>query len=200
MKLETKYGTLEGTVEEFRELLRTEIKEPTKENDDKGYKVVKEDTTCSRIGSKVLLKGQVLRHITRDLWEDTLGEQYIVPDYKLVDYNASWVEDKFNRYKDKGHLLLQIDSFKYKYKNFALTDLGKIVLKQVVVEGDDKDFSGRGTIQWVDTEGNTHKNFTHLELTDGFKRGLDNMFEDYKYKGKLLCREDVVGSEGEDYI
>lgn len=109
MKLETKYGVLEGTVEEFKELLGTEIKEPTKENDDKGYGVVKEDTTCSRIGSKVLLKGQVLRHITRDLWEDTLGEQYIVPDYKLVDYNASWIEDKFTMFKYENRLLIQAD-------------------------------------------------------------------------------------------
>ena len=109
MRLETEYGTVYGTSGEFRELLGTEIKEPTKENDDKGYKVVKEDTTCSRIGSKVLLKGQVLRHITRDLWEDTLGEHCIVPDYKLVDYNASWIEDKFTMFKYENRLLIQAD-------------------------------------------------------------------------------------------
>ena len=183
----------EGSLSDLMGKVKEEIKEPTKGDGNKGYKVVKE-------GVLEIPRGLVLKHVTAHKWVDTEGSTYILHEDDLIDYNKGWIEDKFNRYKDKGNLLLQADPFIYKYKNFALTVPGMIVLKQVVVEDEVKGFSGRGTIQWVDTEGNTHKNFTHLELTDGFKKGLDNMFKDYKYKGKLLCREDVVGLEGEDYI
>ncbi|XWX33463.1 hypothetical protein KQUDLBSD_CDS0191 [Staphylococcus phage PG-2021_40] len=98
MKLETKYGTLEGTVEEFKELLEGKLGKwyrlPTK-----GYKVANKDIEGT------LIKGTVLKHIIANNYEDTTGNQYIVHDNDLDDCNDNHIKSQFNNSKRLGTLL-----------------------------------------------------------------------------------------------
>lgn len=100
MRLETKYGVLEGTVEEFKELLGGKLGKLYK-LPFKGYKVVNKD-----IGG-TLTKGTVLKHIIAYNYEDTLGNQYILHDNDLDDCNDNHMEDSFNNSKRLGTLLKQ---------------------------------------------------------------------------------------------
>ena len=121
MRLETKYGVLEGTVEEFRELiegkkdlsyLSGEADCSWIEEDKSGYYVVNKDMT-EDISGVHIPKGLVLKHLIGDRYEDTTGNKYLLDDKDLDVYNKSWVDDKFKLFKDKGLLLIQKED-KYK--------------------------------------------------------------------------------------
>ncbi len=127
MKLETKYGVLEGTVEEFKELLEGKVNRSWLFTS-KGYKIVNKDT-------EDIPKGTVLKHIIANQYEDTLGEVYIIHDEHLDDYNMSWVDGKFKSFKDKKLLLVQKEEYKVvkediysKYGN-KIHEKGKVLLE-----------------------------------------------------------------------
>ena len=90
MKLETKYGVLEGTVEEFKELLEGNV---TKHrlSTNKGYKVVSKE-----IDELKLTKGTVVKHIIANQYENTLGILYILHDNDLDDCTDVGIERLFN--------------------------------------------------------------------------------------------------------
>lgn len=104
MKLGTKYGVLEGTVEEFKELLEGKVNRSWLLTS-KGYKIVNKDT-------EDILKGTVVKHVIANQYEDTLGVVYIIHDDLLDDYNMSWVDGKFKSFKDKEFLLIQKEEYK----------------------------------------------------------------------------------------
>src|SRR5699024_1125475 len=110
MKLETKYGVLEGTVEEFRELLEDKVDLSYfsgeadcswLEEDKSGYYIVNKDMTEDISGVRIP-KGLVLNHLIGDRYVDTAGNKYLIDDKDLDDYNKTWVDDKFKLFKDKG--------------------------------------------------------------------------------------------------
>ena len=109
MKLETKYGTLEGTVEEFRELLEGEkdlsffsgrAEGKWRKEDKSEYYVVNTDRY------KMPTKGTVLKHKSLDIYVDTVGNEYILHKYDLDDYNKSWVDGGFKAFKKDDKLLV----------------------------------------------------------------------------------------------
>lgn len=139
MKLETKYGMLEGTVEEFKELLEEKdlsffsVKE---EEAGKVYKIVNNDNArCALNSGRHVPKGLILEHMFLDGYVDTMGNHYILHDEDLDDYNMSWVEGKFKSFKDKDLLLVQKENYKVvkediysKYGN-RTHEKGKVLLE-----------------------------------------------------------------------
>ncbi|XWX32583.1 hypothetical protein LCFBJUUZ_CDS0124 [Staphylococcus phage PG-2021_76] len=118
MKLETKYGMLEGTVEEFKELLEEKdlsfFSGKIEKEAGKVYKIVnKEDARCHVNSGRHIPKGLILKHVFIDRYVDTIGNTYMMSDEDLDDYNKSWVEVKFNMYKKNDWLLVQKEG-KYK--------------------------------------------------------------------------------------
>lgn len=99
MKLETKYGVLEGTVEEFKELLEGKVNRSWLFTS-KGYKIVNKD-----IDSLKLTKGTVIKHVIANQYENTLGEMYIVHDNDVDDCIDIGIEDLFNNSVKIGTLL-----------------------------------------------------------------------------------------------
>ena len=111
MKLETKYGVLEGTVEEFKELLddkdlsffsAKEVEEETK------YKVVKEDIYSYYNSNIILAKGIVLLKNEYGTYEDTLGQIYSLAtntiENKLLDFDLDGVDSFFEEHHSRREL------------------------------------------------------------------------------------------------
>ena len=145
MKLETRYGVLEGTVEEFRELLEDKVDLSYfsgeadcswVEEDKSGYYVVNKDMT-EDISGVHIPKGLVLKHLIGDRYADTTGNKYLIDDKDLDECNKSWVDDKFNMYKDNDWLLVQKED-KYKVVKediyiYSLVDGNKVLEKGTVL-------------------------------------------------------------------
>ena len=144
MKLETKYGVLEGTVDEFRELLEDKVDLSylsgeadcswIEEENKSGYYIVNKDMTEDISGVRIP-KGLVLKHLIGDRYVDTTGNKYLLSDKDLDDYNKSWVDDKFKSFKDKGLLLIQKED-KYKVVKediYSLVDGNKVLEKGTVL-------------------------------------------------------------------
>lgn len=128
MRLETKYGVLEGTVEEFRELLEDKVDLSYfsgeadcswLEEDKSGYYVVNNDDARCHIGlGKHVPKGLVLEYKSRDwytprnIYRDTLGNLYELDDKDLDVCNDNHIEESFKNSKRRGTLL----KHNYKYK------------------------------------------------------------------------------------
>lgn len=153
MKLETKYGVLEGTVDEFRELLEGKVDLSyfsgeadcswIEEENKSGYYIVNNDT-IEDISGVQIPKGLVLKHLIGDRYVDTTGNKYLIDDKDLDDYNKTWVEVKFNMYKDNDWLLVQKEEYKVvkedKYKVvkedidiYSLVDGNKVLEKGTVL-------------------------------------------------------------------
>ena len=146
MRLETKYGVLEGTVEEFRELLEDKVDLSyfsgeadcswIEEENKSGYYIVNNDNARCLIGSgRHVPKGLVLNHVIGYRYADTTGTDYLLDDKDLDDYNKSWVDDKFKSFKDKGLLLIQKED-KYKVVKediYSLVDGNKVLEKGTVL-------------------------------------------------------------------
>ena len=120
MRLETKYGVLEGTVEEFRELLEGKVDLSYLsgeadcswlEEDKSGYYVVNKDMT-EDISGVHIPKGLVLKHLIGDRYVDTTGNKYLIDDKDLDVCNDNHIEESFKNSKRRGTLL----KHNYKYK------------------------------------------------------------------------------------
>lgn len=152
MRLETKYGVLEGTVEEFRELLEDKVDLSYLsgeadcswvEENKSGYYIVNNDNArCALNSGRHVPKGLILEHLIGDGYVDTMGNHYILHDEDLDDYNKTWVEGKFNMYKDNDWLLVQKEEYKVvkedKYKVvkediYSLVDGNKVLEKGTVL-------------------------------------------------------------------
>ena len=121
MRLETKYGVLEGTVEEFRELIEDK-KDLSylsgeadcswlEEENKSGYYIVNKDMT-EDISGVCIPKGLVLKHLVGDRYEDTTGNKYLIDDKDLDVCNDNHIEESFKNSKRRGTLL----KHNYKYK------------------------------------------------------------------------------------
>lgn len=140
MKLETKYGVLEGTVEEFRELLEDKVDlsyfSAKEVEAGKVYKIVNNDNArCALNSGRHVPKGLILEHMFMDGYVDTMGNHYTLHDEDLDDYNMSWVEVKFNMYKDNDWVLIQKED-KYKVVKediYSLVDGNKVLEKGTVL-------------------------------------------------------------------
>ena len=120
MRLETRYGVLEGTVEEFRELLEDKVDLSYfsgeadcswLEEDKSGYYVVNKDMT-EDISGVHIPKGLVLKHLVGDRYEDTTGNKYLIDDKDLDVCNDNHIEESFKNSKRRGTLL----KHNYKFK------------------------------------------------------------------------------------
>lgn len=192
MKLETKYGVLEGTVEEFRELLEDKVDLSylsgeadcswIEEENKSGYYIVNNDTIEDISGVRIP-KGLVLKHLIGDRYVDTTGNKYLLDDKDLDDYNKSWVEVKFNMYKDNDWLLIQKED---KYK-VAKEDIYSPMDNDIMIE--------KGTVlikskqHYEDSLGNTYlllPDTVYNKLTDicGSRTGFH--FEGNKRNNKLF--------------
>lgn len=192
MKLETKYGVLEGTVEEFRELLEDKkdlsyfsgeadcswIEEENKS----GYYIVNKDTIEDISGVRIP-KGLVLKHLIGDRYVDTTGNKYLLDDKDLDDYNKTWVDDKFKSFKDKGLLLIQKED---KYK-VAKEDIYSPMDNDIMIE--------KGTVlikskqHYEDSLGNTYlllPDTVYNKLTDICDSRTGFHFEGNKRNNKLF--------------
>ena len=132
MRLETKYGVIEGTVEEFKELLEGKLGKLYK-LPFKGYKVVNKD-----IGG-TLTKGTVLKHIIANNYEDTTGNQYIVHDNDLDDCNDNHIEGTFKNSKKLGTILKKVikdidEEYKVVAKDLSFPISGTVVYKDTVLK------------------------------------------------------------------
>lgn len=178
MKLETKYGVLEGTVEEFRELLNGKVSRSWS-FPSKGYKVVNKNTDNEPT------KGTVLKHIILNNYEDTLGNQYIIYDDVLDDCTDIGIGDLFKGSKERGSLLKQeVDKSEYYIiNNDTIEDTSGVripkglVLKHLI--GD----------RYVDTTGNKYL-IDDKDLDDYNKTWVDDKFKSYKDKGILLIQKE----------
>lgn len=146
MRLETKYGVLEGTVEEFRELLEDKVDLSyfsgeadcswIEEENKSGYYIVNNDDARCLIGSgRHVPKGLVLNHVIGYRYADTTGTDYLLDDKDLDVCNKTWVDDKFKSFKDKGLLLIQKED-KYKVVKediYSLVDGNKVLEKGTVL-------------------------------------------------------------------
>lgn len=192
MKLETKYGVLEGTVEEFRELLEGEkdlsffsgkvdrYTEPT-------YKVVNKDTVDAISGVRVP-KGLVLEHAsrdwytTRDAYTDTLGNLYMLSPKDLEDYNMPGIDERFKSLRGET-LLIQKEEDKYKVvKEDLYSNLEGLVLLE------------KGTVlletehHLEDSLGNAyslHPDTIENKLKDFYIVGIRFHFEEHKRNNEL---------------
>lgn len=192
MKLETKYGVLEGTVEEFRELLEDKVDLSylsgeadcswIEEENKSGYYIVNNDTIEDISGVRIP-KGLVLKHLIGDRYVDTTGNKYLLDDKDLDDYNKSWVEVKFNMYKDNDWLLIQKED---KYK-VAKEDIYSPMDNDIMIE--------KGTVlikskqHYEDSLGNTYlllPDTVYNKLTDICDSRTGFHFEGNKRNNKLF--------------
>ena len=121
MKLETKYGVLEGTVEEFRELLEGEkdlsyfsgkVEGKCRKEDKSEYYIVNNDSArCYVYPERHIPKGLVLKHKVlkgySNFYTDTMGTDYMLDDEDLDDYTLPGIEGRFNSFKEDGIILVK---------------------------------------------------------------------------------------------
>ena len=192
MRLETKYGVLEGTVEEFRELIEGKVDLSYLsgeadcswlEEDKSGYYIVNNDNAVCLIGSgRHVPKGLVLNHVIGYRYADTTGTDYLLDDKDLDVYNKSWVDDKFKSFKDKGLLLIQKDKYKV-----AKEDIYSPMDNDIMIE--------KGTVlikskqHYEDSLGNTYlllPDTVYNKLTDICDSRTGFHFEGNKRNNKLF--------------
>lgn len=176
MKLETKYGVLEGTVEEFRELLKGKVSRSWS-FPSKGYKVVNKD-----IGG-TLTKGTVLKHIIAKTYEDTSGNQYILHDNELDDCNDNHIEESFKNSKRRGTLLKHKgDKYKVAKEDFYVNIEGNIMIEKDTVLVD------KGAGFYKDSLGNEyllHPDIIENKLKEFYMVGTVFHFEEHKRNNEL---------------
>ncbi|WBF82260.1 hypothetical protein [Mammaliicoccus virus vB_MscM-PMS2] len=197
MKLETKYGVLEGTVEEFRELLEGKrdlsyfsgkvdrYTEPT-------YKVVNKDT-IDYLSGKDISKGTVLEHTSRDwyttknIYTDTLGKLYELHANDIDDCNDVSMRDLFKSSKERGTLLKQgVNNPTYKIVNednvVCFLDLNKKLPKGLVLKHIKED-------AYEDTLGVRYLLYDRY-LDDYNGSWVDGKFKSFKDKKILLIQKE----------
>lgn len=196
MKLETKHGVLEGTVEEFKDLLEDKkdlsyFSGEAEEDIKPTYKIVNKDTIDYNSGVRIF-KGIVLEHVSRDwyttksMYTDTMGNLYQLHESDLDDYNMSWVDVKFRTHKDKSLLLVQKEeenkSDYYTINNDTIDDESGVripkglVLKHLI--GD----------RYLDTTGNKYL-IDDKDLDDCNMPWVDDKFKSFKDKDLLLIQK-----------
>ncbi|ANT44866.1 hypothetical protein HOR18_gp203 [Staphylococcus phage vB_SscM-1] len=193
MKLETKYGVLEGTVEEFKELLEGKkdlsyFSGEAEEDIKPTYKIVNKDTIDYNSGVRIF-KGIVLEHTSRDwyttksMYTDTVGNLYELHESDLDDYNMSWVDAKFKSFKDKDLLLIQKEEDKY-----------KVVKEDIYFPMDGNSVLEKGTVliegsinSYKDSLGNTYRLSldTIEDKLEGVYGSVGLRFEEHKLNNKL---------------
>ena len=190
MKLETRYGVLEGTVEEFRELLEDkkdlsylsgEADCSWLEEDKSGYYIVNKDMT-EDISGVCIPKGLVLKHLVGDRYEDTTGNKYLIDDKDLDVCNDNHIEESFKNSKRRGTLL----KHNYKYK-VAKEDIYSPMDNDIMIE--------KGTVlikskqHYEDSLGNTYlllPDTVYNKLTDICDSRAGFHFEGNKRNNKLF--------------
>lgn len=198
MRLETKYGVLEGTVEEFKELLEDKVDLSYfsgeagcswREEDKSGYYVVNNDNAICHIGlGSHVPKGLVLEYKSRDwytprnIYRDTLGNLYELDDKDLDVCNDNHMEESFKNSKRRGTLL----KHNYKYK-VAKEDIyfpmdGNRVLEKgtVLIEGSINSYK--------DSLGNTYRlslDTIENKLKEFYMVGTGFHFERHKLNNEL---------------
>ena len=190
MRLETKYGVLEGTVEEFRELIEGKVDLSYfsgeadcswLEEDKSGYYVVNKDMT-EDISGVHIPKGLVLKHLVGDRYEDTTGNKYLIDDKDLDVCNDNHIEESFKNSKRRGTLL----KHNYKYK-VAKEDIYSPMDNDIMIE--------KGTVlikskqHYEDSLGNTYlllPDTVYNKLTDTCDSRTGFHFEGNKRNNKLF--------------
>lgn len=190
MRLETKYGVLEGTVEEFRELLEGKVDLSYFsgeadcswiEEDKSGYYVVNKDMT-EDISGVHIPKGLVLKHLVGDRYVDTTGNKYLIDDKDLDVCNDNHIEESFKNSKRRGTLL----KHNYKYK-VAKEDIYSPMDNDIMIE--------KGTVlikskqHYEDSLGNTYlllPDTVYNKLTDICDSRTGFHFEGNKRNNKLF--------------
>lgn len=191
MRLETKYGVLEGTVEEFRELIEGKVDlnylsgeadcSWIEEENKSGYYIVNKDMT-EDISGVHIPKGLVLKHLVGDRYEDTTGNKYLIDDKDLDVCNDNHIEESFKNSKRRGTLL----KHNYKYK----------VVKEDIYSPMDNDIMiEKGTVlikskqHYEDSLGNTYlllPDTVYNKLTDICDSRTGFHFEGNKRNNKLF--------------
>lgn len=191
MRLETKYGVLEGTVEEFRELLEGKVDLSyfsgeadcswIEEENKSGYYVVNKDMT-EDISGVHIPKGLVLKHLIGDRYVDTTGNKYLIDDKDLDVCNDNHIEESFKNSKRRGTLL----KHNYKYK-VAKEDIYSPMDNDIMIE--------KGTVlikskqHYEDSLGNTYlllPDTVYNKLTDICDSRTGFHFEGNKRNNKLF--------------
>ena len=191
MRLETKYGVLEGTVEEFRELLEDKVDLSylsgeadcswIEEENKSGYYIVNNDT-IEDISGVCIPKGLVLKHLVGDRYEDTTGNKYLIDDKDLDVCNDNHIEESFKNSKRRGTLL----KHNYKYK-VAKEDIYSPMDNDIMIE--------KGTVlikskqHYEDSLGNTYllsPDTVYNKLTDICDSRTGFHFEGNKRNNKLF--------------
>ena len=191
MRLETKYGVLEGTVEEFRELLEDKVDlnyfsgeadcSWVEEENKSGYYIVNNDMT-EDISGVHIPKGLVLKHLVGDRYEDTTGNKYLIDDKDLDVCNDNHIEESFKNSKRRGTLL----KHNYKYK-VAKEDIYSPMDNDIMIE--------KGTVlikskqHYEDSLGNTYlllPDTVYNKLTDICDSRTGFHFEGNKRNNKLF--------------
>lgn len=121
MRLETNYGVIEGTVEEFKELLEDKVDLSyfsgeagcswVEEEDKSGYYTINKDTIDGISGIRIP-KGLVLKHLIGDRYVDTTGNKYLIGDKDLDECIGNHIEESFKNSKSRGTLLKHKNEFK----------------------------------------------------------------------------------------
>lgn len=190
MRLETKYGVLEGTVEEFRELIEGKVDLSYLsgeadcswlEEDKSGYYIVNKDMT-EDISGVHIPKGLVLKHLIGDRYVDTTGNKYLIDDKDLDVCNDNHIEESFKNSKRRGTLL----KHNYKYK-VAKEDIYSPMDNDIMIE--------KGTVlikskqHYEDSLGNTYlllPDTVYNKLTDICDSRTGFHFEGNKRNNKLF--------------
>ena len=193
MKLETKYGVLEGTVEEFRELLEDKVDLSyfsgeadcswIEEENKSGYYIVNNDNArCALNSGRHVPKGLILEHLIGDSYVDTMGNHYILHDEDLDVCNDNHIEESFKNSKRRGTLL----KHNYKYK-VAKEDIYSPMDNDIMIE--------KGTVlikskqHYEDSLGNTYlllPDTVYNKLTDICDSRTGFHFEGNKRNNKLF--------------
>ena len=192
MRLETKYGVLEGTVEEFRELLEDkkdlsyfsgEADCSWLEEDKSGYYIVNNDNArCALNSGRHVPKGLILEHLIGDSYVDTMGNHYILHDEDLDECNDNHIEESFKNSKRRGTLL----KHNYKFK-VAKEDIYSPMDNDIMIE--------KGTVlikskqHYEDSLGNTYlllPDTVYNKLTDICDSRTGFHFEGNKRNNKLF--------------
>ena len=190
MRLETRYGVLEGTVEEFRELIEGKVDLSYfsgeadcswLEEDKSGYYIVNKDMT-EDISGVHIPKGLVLKHLIGDRYVDTTGNKYLIDDKDLDVCNDNHIEESFKNSKRRGTLL----KHNYKYK-VAKEDIYSPMDNDIMIE--------KGTVlikskqHYEDSLGNTYlllPDTVYNKLTDICDSRTGFHFEGNKRNNKLF--------------
>lgn len=191
MKLETKYGVLEGTVDEFRELIEGKVDlnyfsgeadcSWIEEENKSGYYIVNKDMT-EDISGVHIPKGLVLKHLIGDRYVDTTGNKYLIDDEDLDVCNDNHIEESFKNSKRRGTLL----KHNYKYK-VAKEDIYSPMDNDIMIE--------KGTVlikskqHYEDSLGNTYlllPDTVYNKLTDICDSRTGFHFEGNKRNNKLF--------------